>query len=201
MARPRNKPEPEALEAALQIFWEKGYDRTSLADLSAAIGVGPSGIYNAFGSKAELFRRAIQHYLSEYAAFVPELIGQAHEKGLELSLREILHRAVKLYSTIGQPAGCAMLEGGGPDRSKDSEGGCIAQEFSKQLEAALQKLFTDAKKNEHLPNTPQILAKYILSMMRGLSQLARDGTSRQDLMKIADHAVSSCVTINKTSSS
>lgn len=186
-------PEPEALEAALQIFWEKGYDRTSLADLSAALGVGPSSIYNAFGSKADLFRKSLQHYLSEYAGFVPKVLGRASEEGLEVSLRELLHRAVELYSTKGQPFGCAMLEGGGADRSEESEGGCIARELSQNLETALRGLFDGTTKNEPLANTPRILAKYILGVMRGLSQLARDGTSRQDLIKIADHAVSSCV--------
>jgi AcrR family transcriptional regulator len=198
MARPRNKPESEALEAALYVFWEKGYDRTSLADLSVALGVGPSGIYNAFGSKAELFRRSMQRYLSEYASFVPELLGRAQEEGLELSLREILRRAVELYSTKGQPSGCAMLEGGGADRSKNSEGGCIAKKFSQELEDALRGLFEGAGENEPLSNTPRILAKYILGVMRGLSQLARDGTSRKDLIKIADHAVSSCITSNSS---
>lgn len=193
MARPRNKPEPDALEAALQLFWEKGYDRTSLADLSSALGVGPSSIYNAFGSKAELFRRALQRYLSEYAGFIPELLERAREEGLESTLREILCQAVELYSTKGLPSGCAILEGGGADRSEDSEGGCIAKEFSNELETALRGLFEGAAENEPLPNTPQILAKYILGMMRGLSQLARDGTSPHDLLKIANHAVGSCV--------
>ena len=185
--------EHEALEAALQLFWQKGYDRTSIADLGTALGVGPSSIYNAFGSKAELFRKSIQHYLGEYAGFVPEILGRADEVGLEPSLKKLLHTAVNLYTQKNLPGGCAMLEGGGADRSADSEGGCISKEFIKQLEKGIRSLFEGAAKDEELANTPQILAKYILGVMRGLSQLARDGTSRKDLLEIADHAAGSCI--------
>ncbi len=186
-------PEPEALEAALQLFWQKGYDRTSIADLSEALGVGPSSIYNAFGSKAELFRKSIQHYLSEHAGFVPEILGQAGEIGLEQSLKKLLHSAVNLYTHKNLPGGCAMLESGGADRSADSEGGCIAKEFIQQFEKAVCSLFDGATKDEALTNTPRILAKYTLAVMRGISQLARDGTSRKDLLQIADQAVDSCI--------
>ncbi len=68
MPRPRTVPEEQAIQRALFLFWEKGYDRTSMSDLSRAIGVGPSSIYNAFGSKVELFRRAITHYVETHAA-------------------------------------------------------------------------------------------------------------------------------------
>ena len=186
-------PEDEALEAALRVFWEKGYDRSSLADLSEALGVGPSSIYNAFGSKADLFRKALEHYMGTYAGFVPEVLGRAGEEGVDASLREILRGAVELYSGKGHPAGCAMLEGGGADRSEDSEGGCIAKGFNQEMEAALRGLFDGADSNERLANDPRILAKYILGVMRGLSQLARDGTSRKDLLAIAEHAAGSCV--------
>jgi AcrR family transcriptional regulator len=193
MPRPRKLPENEALERALLLFWERGYDRTSIGDLGDALGVGPSSIYNAFGSKAALFRKALQHYLQGHAAPTLEVLGNAAAVGLEPSLRELLHRAVALYTTKGQPAGCAMLEGGGPDGSADSEGGTIAREFRQETENALQAMIKTASEKEKLAATPSILAKYILGTMRGLSQLARDGTSRKDLLKIADLAASTCV--------
>jgi len=192
MARPRNKTEIEALQAALLLFWEKGYDRTSLADLSKALGVGPSSIYSTFGSKADLFRRALQHYMTEYVHFVPDIIGRASELGLESTLRQIMRSGAELYSTKGQPFGCAVLEGGGADLSENSEGGCIAMEFSQTVEAALLKLFKGAKKSERLAQSPRILAKYTLGVMRGLSKLSREGTRRADLIKIADFAADSC---------
>jgi len=192
MARPRNKPEIEALQAALLLFWERGYDRTSLADLSKALGVGPSSIYSTFGSKADLFRKALQRYMAEYAQFVPDMIGRAPEVGYESTLRQIMRGAAELYSTKGQPCGCAMLEGGGADRSDNSEGGRIAMEFTQAVEAALLGLFEGAKKAEPLAQSPRLLAKYILSVMRGLSQLSREGTQRMDLIKIANFAAGSC---------
>jgi AcrR family transcriptional regulator len=196
MARPRNQTETEALQAALLLFWEKGYDRTSLADLSKALGVGPSSIYSTFGSKADLFRKALQRYMAEYAHFVPDMIARAPEAGAEITLKQLMRGAAELYSTKGQPCGCAVLEGGGTDRSDSSEGGNIAAEFTKALEAALVQLFKGAPKSEPLAQTPRLLAKYTLGVMRGLSQLSRDGTPRADLIKIADFAAGSCFVLS-----
>jgi len=130
--------------------------------------------------------------MAEYAHFVPDMIGRAPEVGLESTVHQILKGGAALYSAEGHPCGCAVLEGGGADRSSDSEGGCIAMEFSQAVEAALLKLFEGAKKNEPLAQSPRILAKYTLGVMRGLSKLSREGTSRVDLIKIAELAAGSC---------
>lgn len=192
MARPRKKTEPEALQEALLLFWDRGYDRTSLSDLSKALGVGPSSIYSTFGSKADLFQRALYRYMDDYAGFVSELIANSSTRGAENSLRDILRGAVELYTSPGHPCGCAMLEGGGADRSESSEGGAIAREFIQKVEKGLQGLFENAGSDETLARSPRILAQYTLGTMRGLSQLARDGSSKEDLMEIADLALGAC---------
>ncbi|HED64378.1 MAG TPA: TetR/AcrR family transcriptional regulator, partial [Planctomycetes bacterium] len=181
------------LERALRLFWEKGYDRTSVSDIGEALGVGPSSIYNAFGSKAELFRRTIEHYAGTHAAFVRDVVHSSDGRPIEESLRELLHRAVSLYTTKGLPPGCAMLQAGGSGGSTDSEGGLIAKEFRCSLEKGLRDLLTRASRNEALAASPRILAKYLVGVMRGLSQLAADGASRKDLLEVADHALGNCV--------
>ncbi len=195
MSRPRSVPEAEALDQALQLFWERGFDRTSIADLGEAIGVGPSSIYNAFGSKAELFRRSLDHYLQTHAAFIPGVLAGVQEHGVEESVRDLLQRAIKLYTSKGLPRGCAILQGGGSGGSDDSEGGLIAREFRQGIEQALRQLFGGAPPTDELALPPKILAKYVLGVMRGLSQLAADGTRRSDLVKIADHTAASCVVL------
>jgi TetR/AcrR family transcriptional regulator, transcriptional repressor for nem operon len=63
MARPREFNETAALEAAMQCFWRRGYEATSLRDLTASMGLTAPSLYNAFGDKRALFSRALERYL------------------------------------------------------------------------------------------------------------------------------------------
>ena len=194
MARPRSISEEEAVERALQLFWEKGFDRASVADLSAAVGVGPSSLYNAFGSKDALFRRALDHYLATRAGFLEGVIDRANEIGTQETIREILHSAVKVYRSKTDPRGCALLQGGGAGVPHDSIACAITLELKRDIESTLRKVFEGgAKRGEELSAPPRILAKYILATMRGLSQLACDGATRLDLIAIANLAANSVV--------
>lgn len=63
MARPREFNEIAALDGAMECFWRRGYEATSLRDLTASTGLTAPSLYNAFGDKQELFSRALEHYL------------------------------------------------------------------------------------------------------------------------------------------
>ena len=63
MPRPREFDETAALEAAMQCFWQRGYEATSLRDLTASMGLTAPSLYNAFGDKQKLFSRALERYL------------------------------------------------------------------------------------------------------------------------------------------
>ena len=193
MARPRSVPEEEALHRALLLFWTKGYDRTSISDLGHAIGVGPSSIYNAFGSKAEFFERALDLYVEAYTSFVRDAIDQVGELGAEGAIRKLMREAALLYTTPGLPPGCAMLQGGGAGGSEDSEGGAIARKARGALEAALRKLLRSAPDSDRLTSPTPVLARFLLGVMRGLAQLACDGASRRQLLQVAEHAAATCV--------
>ncbi|MBL4845363.1 MAG: TetR/AcrR family transcriptional regulator [Planctomycetes bacterium] len=192
MARPRKLPEGEALERALKVFWERGFDRTSIADLSEAIGVGPSSLYNAFGNKEAIYRRALDRYMESHGAFVLRVLGG--EQSAEDALRDLLRSAVKLYTSPGLPSGCAMLQSGGASSPDGSAAGAITFELKQGLEKGVRK-FLDArlKSGESLAAPPRVLAKFVVATLRGLSQLAVDGVSQRDLLRVADHAAQSCV--------
>ena len=198
MPRPRSIPENEALERALLVFWDRGYDRASIADLSVAIGVGPSSIYNAFGSKSALYRKALDRYMGSYCGFTGEILAGNGGLSTHESIRELLHGAVRLYTTRGKPSGCAMLQSGGAGNPADSEACAITLGLKEGLEKGLRGFFeAGAKAGEELTMPPRVLAKFIVGAMRGLSQLASDGASRKDLLLIADHVAESCALVRK----
>ncbi|WP_342565383.1 TetR/AcrR family transcriptional regulator [Paenibacillus sp. FSL R7-0345] len=70
MARLREFDEEKALDAALQLFWEKGFEATSLSDLTSAMGIQRPSIYSAFGDKKALFEAALRKYTRSHAADV-----------------------------------------------------------------------------------------------------------------------------------
>ena len=194
MARPRTLPKEESLERALQLFWHKGYDRTSIADLGNALGVGPSSIYNAFGSKEALYQQSISHYLETHAGFVPRIFEEAKDSSADVCVRKLLRAVSKLYASKETPLGCALLQSGGAGTPDDSEACAFTCGAKIQLEKAIQNLFETRKRaGDELAASPHILAKFVAATMRGLSQLACDGTGLSDLLKVADHAAHSCV--------
>ena len=193
MSRPRSIPEKEAIDRSLRLFWEKGYNRTSIADLGEAIGVGPSSIYNAFGSKHELFEKAITQYMSTHAEFVGELFANSEKMSTTEFLKELLSSLVVLYTDKSTPPGCAMMQAGGSGVASDSQACAVTLTMKLSLESALHDFFKDKHaKGEELNAKPKILAKFIVGTIRGLSQLACDGCSRKDLLAVADHAAKNC---------
>ena len=193
MGRPRKIPEEEGVARALRVFWEKGYDRTSIADLSEALEVGPSGIYNAFGSKEGLFARAVEHYLSRYATFAQEAADA--DLDVEPLVRHLLRQAVKGYTDPDTPAGCVVMQAAGSSGPEASRAAAITLEVKGRYEEMLRKVLEQAsrKHGTRLAGSARVTAKYLIATLRGLSQLAIDGASVRDLNRICDMAARACV--------
>ncbi len=192
MPRPRTQPEPEALEKALRLFWTKGYDRTSINDLSEALGVGPSSIYNAFHSKAELFRRALTHYRDTHLAFVQRILDDTDSEGVRGALRKLLHGLVRLYTDDATPKGCAIFQGGGAGGPSTTEEADIARHFRSEVCRTLLALLSRTPDPGVFTAPPSTLAKFLCATLDGISQMAADGASRKELLTIVDHALESC---------
>jgi len=193
MSRPRSIPEKEAIERALRLFWEKGYNRTSIADLSEVVGVGPSSIYNAFGSKLQMFEKCIQHYMSTHVGFVEDQFTNSSNLETSEFISKLLSSLVLIYTDDETPPGCAMMQAGGSGIASDSQACAVTQVMKSGLESALLGYF-EARETEgdSISAQPTILAKFVVGTIRGLSQLATDGSTREDLLDVADLAAKSC---------
>ncbi|MBE0402470.1 TetR/AcrR family transcriptional regulator [Halomonas citrativorans] len=111
MGRPRVFDRQQAIKQAMHLFWEQGYETTSLSQLKAQIGGGISApsFYAAFGSKEALFEEAVQCYLDSYARVTDGLWDDAipPREAVELTLR----RSVKMQCESGHPKGCMVALG------------------------------------------------------------------------------------------
>ncbi|ANY68375.1 transcriptional regulator [Paenibacillus sp. BIHB 4019] len=107
MARLREFNEEQALDAALQIFWEKGFEATSLSDLTAAMGIQRPSIYAAFGDKKSLFEAALRKYTREHAAHVRASLQK--KASVKEAFRAFFEQKLNKEYREGPSMGCFCL--------------------------------------------------------------------------------------------
>ncbi|HWA42002.1 MAG TPA: TetR/AcrR family transcriptional regulator [Hypericibacter adhaerens] len=186
--RPRAFDTDEALERALHLFWRQGYEGTSMADLTEAMGISSPSLYAAFGNKEALFRQALDRYVSLHACFLEQALAAPTARETAAA---ILERSVEFMTRRGQPRGCLTVQGG-------ITGGEAAEPIKRALtlcrhetEVALRKRFERAVAEGDLPADadPAALACYLMTINQGLSVQAVSGASRAELAKVAEIAL------------
>src|SRR5579872_4150278 len=109
MGRPREFSEADALDAAMRVFWSKGYEGTSLDDLTRAMGINRSSLYASFGDKEKLFNRVIARYSEGPLAFIREALQQPTARAV---IEALLRFTVAFLGDPTHPRGCLSLQGG-----------------------------------------------------------------------------------------
>ncbi|MCL6708255.1 TetR/AcrR family transcriptional regulator [Pseudomonas sp. R2.Fl] len=189
MGRPREFDVEKALDAALCVFWRKGYEGASYADLTEAAGVERPALYSAFGNKEALFRRALERYYERYLDYIP--------KALELpTAREvaahILCSAIDLNTRYPDHTGCLGINGvlAGSDEAEPVRQALI--EARAKGEAQLRQRFERAKAEGDLPETarPDALAAFLTAVLHGMAVQAKAGFGREILEAVAEQALS-----------
>ncbi len=186
--RPLSFDREAALDKAMLMFWRHGYEGTSLAELTEAMGVTPPSVYAAFGDKKHLFLEAVDRYLS---GPVPrdEIVRDA-PTAREAASR-LLAAAAAAFAGEDRPSGClvATATASCSAASADVQGDLM--EIRRALEARLRDKIEDAIATGELkPETDaEALAGLIMAVIQGLSSLARDGASRAKLTATAAAAM------------
>src|SRR5262245_27898679 len=105
--RPRAFDIDDALDRALKLFWRKGYEGTSLSDLTKAMGINRPSLYAAFGNKEALFRKAIDRYVEGPACHVHEAISEPTARAV---VARLLRGSIDLITDSRNPQGCFMVQ-------------------------------------------------------------------------------------------
>jgi AcrR family transcriptional regulator len=184
--RPRGFDRGEALRRAMEVFWEHGYEGTSIGDLTAAMGIRPPSLYAAFGSKEALFREAVELYEQvEGDAPVRALRdGATAEAGVEAMLRA--HALA--YAAPNRPSGC-MIVLAATTYTPSTEG--IRDFLAEQRRAStaqLRERLERGRAEGDLPPDADVdaLAAYVSSVQYGMSLQARDGATHEELSAVVD---------------
>ncbi len=188
MPRSRKLEPDTALEAILGVFWRKGYEGTSYADLVAATGVERPALYAEFGNKEALFLRALERYDAEYGNYVAQALKLS--SSIEVA-RSFLHGAVDLNTRFPDRLGCLGVNGA----LAASDGAGAARQalidWRASGEALLRERFERAQDEGDLraDADPGVLAAYLLAVAHGIAVQANAGFPRETLMAIADQAL------------
>lgn len=168
----------QGIAIAQALFHQWGYDAVSLSDLTEAMNIKPPSFYAAYGSKAELFERAMRRYAAEKALPLDKLLTP--DLPPAAALTSLLVAAAKQYGGDTASRGCLVTEG---LRADDP----VARNMAEKLgEAAIQTIrhYLD----QICPRGAQALTDYLVITLRGLSAAACSGISRERLIAVAQIA-------------
>jgi TetR/AcrR family transcriptional repressor of nem operon len=180
MARPKSFDEDAILDKAVQLFWERGYEGTSLADLEAHLGLGRQSLYNSFGDKQTLFLKALERYERDAGTAIVRL--GAPDSGWE-EIRRFFHHSVDSLTAPGPRRGCMLTNAISEIGAEDADVQLRCNRARDVLERTFRRALTRAKARGELPQDLDIEATATLLVIQnyGLTILAKTGASSVDL--------------------
>jgi AcrR family transcriptional regulator len=185
--RPRSFDRDAALAAAMEVFWQKGFEATSISDLTEAMGINPPSLYSAFGDKEHLFLEAIESYQHRRGDSCP----YAEEPTARGAIRRLLEYMANDLAESSHPRGCLMM---------------MAAATSANASPSLQKILTEKRlgardnlrarikqgiEDGDVPagTDATALADFYSTVMTGMSLRAKDGVSRKSLLATVEQAM------------
>jgi AcrR family transcriptional regulator len=188
MGRHREFDVDKVLDAALCVFWRKGYEGTSYVDLTQAAGVERPALYAAFGNKEALFRLALARYHEHYLDFIPEALQLPTAREVAA---HILYRTADLNTRYPEHTGCLGINGvvAGSDEAEPVRQALI--DFRAEGEVRLRERFERAQAEGDLPQSaqPAALAAFLMAVTHGMAVQAKAGFSREKLEAVAGQAL------------
>ncbi len=198
VGRPRAFDLDTALEKALEVFWQKGYEGASLPDLTAAMGINKPSLYAAFGNKEQLFLKAIERYEQQHAQF---FYGALELPTAYQVAEQILLGAAREHAKAEHPRGCLVVQGA-LACSDDGQG--VKQALIERRRQSFEQLvqrFVRAQQQGDLAteHDPKVLAGYILTVIQGIAVQSTSCQCPQLIEQIARQALEAFPTTVSTS--
>ncbi|WP_194205763.1 TetR/AcrR family transcriptional regulator [Superficieibacter sp. 1612_C1] len=183
--RPKVFDRDAALDKAMTLFWEHGYEATSLADLVEATGAKAPTLYAEFINKEGLFRAVLDRYISRFAARHEAALFN-EEKSVEQSLQDYFTAVATCFTSKETPAGCFMINTSATLAASSKEIARTLKTRHAQQEQTLCKFLLSRQQRGELPaqKDVQALAQFLNCILQGMSISAREGASLEDLQQI-----------------
>jgi AcrR family transcriptional regulator len=186
--RPPKFDRAEALRAAMRLFWEQGFEGSSISELAAAMGINSPSLYAAFGSKEALFREAVALY--------DEIEGEAtaaamREPTARRSMEALLRNNLIAYTDPNKPRGCMIVLSASIGKTQNREIRRYVAQYRRSTISLLQERLRRGIENGDVPPSADITAisTFFVTVLHGLSIQANDGATRDELHQVADAAI------------
>jgi AcrR family transcriptional regulator len=197
--RPRAFNIDEALEKALHLFWRKGYEGTSLTDLTEAMGINRPSLYAAFGNKETLFRKVLDLYSEQQTPYMNQALEEPTARKV---IEWMMYGLVDLLTNPGNPPRCLFVQ---------SVLSCADPSDPLHQELAQCRVLSETKICDRLQRAvaegdlpsdtdPAALARFVLTVNFGLSVQAASGASRAELLQVVETALRACLPYDSDSS-
>lgn len=184
IGRPRQFSDDAVLEKAMKIFWQRGFEGTSLEHLQSATGLSRSSLYNAFGSKRTLFERAMDRYGRERSVGLVASL-QSGSRGLD-DIHAFFEGLARGLSIARSNRGCfmvnTMIEFGGGDAIVARKGTAYFARVQRAFSAALRRA---AERGEIAGDHIEDRARLLVTLAMGINVRARAGSGARDLARLA----------------
>lgn len=178
MARPRGFDETAVLEKAVQCFWSRGYEAVSVRDLAAEMGIKGASLYNTFGDKRSLYRRALDHYVAQTVGDrLQRLAGAPPREALERFYAEIIERSLN----DAERKGCLLVNSALEVAPHDDEFREVVAGVLKDIEAFFLHCVTAGQAEGSITTRQPAadLARLLLGALMGIRVLARTRPDRE----------------------
>ena len=186
MPRTKEFETGDALDAAMQLFWRKGYAATSLRDLLDGMGIGYGSFYNAFGDKHALFLASLDRFRELRTSWIDEVLEDFGLGGIE----EVFRRTVDGLVGFEPRRGCLLANTAVELGPHDAEVAAKISRYVRHTEAVFERAVIRAQEAGEIPadRDPRAMACFLVNTLHGLRVLARVGTDRavlEDAVRVA----------------
>jgi len=183
--RPRAFDPDVALDRAMHVFWAKGYEGAALSDLTQAMRINRPSLYAAFGNKEQLFRKVLDRYMDGPVAYFGKALAAPKARAV---VEEIFLGTARMADPR-IPAGCLMVQGALACGDASVRNEVAARRAA--VEGALRRRLQRAKREGDLPKNsdPGDLARYVMTVVRGMAVQSAGGASSDQLRRVAQIAL------------
>jgi TetR/AcrR family transcriptional repressor of nem operon len=189
MARLKAFDEDRALDAAVDCFWMRGYEATSVRDLAQSMGIGGTSLYNAYGDKRALFARSLERYANRSMRERIARLEAGHrpKEAIRAFLAEIIERSLK----DPDRKGCLLVNSALDVAPHDAEIGKVVGGYLDEIRAFFRRNIEAARKAGQAPRKidAEEVSGHLLGVLLGIRVLARTGARRKLLEGVAQPAL------------